>query len=114
MKTGDATPFCQLKAPHQTVIVKRDTQNLSTAGPFVFIRVHSWFPTAWIRLSHAPTRKKWSVSRTSNFFVVGLLLPILATKPNGLFEVWIVLEDANGPAPSPLAASVIRLALAFN
>src|SRR5438876_38903 len=51
MKTGDATPFCQLKAPHQTVIVKRDTQSLSTAGPFVFIRVHSWFPTAWIRLS---------------------------------------------------------------
>ena len=38
MKTGDATPFWQLKAPHQTVIVKRDTQSLSTAGPFVFIR----------------------------------------------------------------------------
>src|SRR5947207_214288 len=50
MKTGDATPFCQLEAPHQTVIVKRDTQSLSTAGPFVFIRVHSWFPPAWIRL----------------------------------------------------------------
>jgi hypothetical protein len=28
-----------------------------------------------------------------------LLLPILATKPNGLFKVRIVLENPNGPAP---------------
>ncbi len=37
--------------------------------------------------------------RTSNFFLVGLLLPVIATKPNGLLKVWIVLEDANCPAP---------------
>src|SRR5256885_17037449 len=48
--------------------------------------------------------EKWSVSRTSNFFFVGLLLPILATKPNGLFKVWIVLEDANCPAPILLSS----------
>src|SRR3989442_184478 len=76
MKTGDATPFCQLKALHQTVIVKRDTQSLSTAGPFVFIRVHSWFPTAWIRLriqtlvgKQNPIKHKKGVTRITGQFM---------------------------------------------
>src|SRR6266478_9931139 len=72
-----------------------------------------------LKLSRWPSRlpgsksrsnsEKWSVSRTSNFFLVGLLLPILATQPNGLFKVWIVLEDANCPAPILLSRWAARL-----
>src|SRR5438874_5497917 len=42
-------------------------------------------------LSHS---EKWSVSRTSNFFVVGLLLPILASEPHGLLKIRVVLKYA--------------------
>src|SRR3989449_4675166 len=38
--------------------------------------------------------EKWSVSRTSNLFVVGLLLPILPPEPHGLLKVRVVLEYA--------------------
>ena len=36
--------------------------------------------------------EKWSVSRTSNFFVVGLLLPILSPEPDGLLKIRVVLK----------------------
>src|SRR5436190_536557 len=55
-------------------------------------RARSRFPAAESR-SHS---EKWSVSRTSNLFFVGLLLSILASQPRRFFEIWIVLEHAVG------------------
>src|SRR5437016_13678326 len=41
----------------------------------------------------------WSVSRTSNLFFVGLLLPILASEPLGFPRYLVVGHAANGAAP---------------
>ena len=38
--------------------------------------------------------EKWSVSRTSNLFFVGLLLPILSSEPDSFLELRVVLECA--------------------
>src|SRR5437763_15671923 len=46
-----------------------------------------------------PRAETWSVSRTSNLFFVGLLLPILASEPLGFTGYLVVGHGANGKAP---------------
>src|SRR5438105_3634517 len=46
-----------------------------------------------------PRAETWSVSRTSNLFFVGLLLPILASEPLGFPRYLVVGHSANGAAP---------------
>src|SRR5258708_7655399 len=46
-----------------------------------------------------PIAETWSVSRTSNLFFVGLLLPILASEPLGFPRYLVVGHAANGAAP---------------
>src|SRR5438552_7489072 len=46
-----------------------------------------------------PRAETWSVSRTSNLFFVGLLLPILASEPLGFPRYLVVGHAANGAAP---------------
>src|SRR3989442_12104217 len=46
-----------------------------------------------------PSAETWSVSRTSNLFFVGLLLPILASQPGGFPRYLIIGHAANSAAP---------------
>src|SRR5437762_485316 len=46
-----------------------------------------------------PSAETWSVSRTSNLFLVGLLRPILAAEPLGFPRYLVVGHGANGAAP---------------
>ncbi len=48
------------------------------------------------------------MSRTSNLFLVGLLVPVLASEPFRLSRYLVILQCANGAAPVLLAPSQIQ------